>query len=255
MNRILISVFVLCLLIFVSACPKPAPEDTGGTTATTTPGEVKTPPAPPDFRESKLAKFDDIALGMKSEELSALYPAEGNYSLINPTPDEKMQFTMIASPKEGTTGNEKIFGFLEGELIYCMSGGKMTDEEFGAKVEEYKKLYGDPTKEAPAFLKDTEFWSGPKKEVPEGTEPKEGEAKEPPSEDMGGGMGSNLPTTAVFWADEANKIVLFGATENGEAGFFLIRADKIDAQMAPPPAPEVKEGATTPPAEGDKGGE
>jgi hypothetical protein len=204
---------------------------------------------------------------MKSDEVSALYPAEGEYKIENPFPTEGAPLMLTATPKEGATGLAKTFGFLEGELVYCMAGGKMTEDEFNAKVEEYKKIYGEPAKDAPQFLKDTEFWSGTKKETTEGTAPEGTETKVTeggePTEAGDSGMGADLPKNAVFWVDELNKLVLLGGIEEGDAGFFLMRADKIDEQfkayekamddMINKAMPDAKAGGTTtPPAEGGK---
>lgn len=292
MNRLLLGILALLVLIAVSACPKPT-EDTGTTGST---GGGKTPTVAPDFRESKLAKFDDVSLGMKGDEVKALFPAEGDYKLEDPFPPEGDPIMLSAVPLEGKTGLNKNFGFLEGELVYVMESGKMTQEEYDAKVAELNKMYGESVKEVPTFLEETKFWSGETEETPaegteapaegtetpaegteapdEGTEappaegattpPAEGEtpaeeATETPAEE--GGMSADLPENALFWVDEENKLVLLSAMEDGEAGFFLMRADKLDPhfdamnkameEMFNQMMQGMQEGGTTPPAEGD----
>ncbi|MCD6119399.1 hypothetical protein J7K50_06120 [bacterium] len=229
MRTYLIGILAFCVMIMMVACP-----GGGGEEERTQPTTKPASPPIPSYETSKLATYGDFNLGMKGEEIKALFPEEGDYVFEEAFPPEGDPIMLSATPKEGIAGLSKGFGFFNGELVYIMEGGEMDEEAYNAKIAELKETYGEPTSDIPDFLKDTKFWSGEpaeEKAEGEGTEipAVEGEDTEVTAMEVEEeGMGAEMPENALFWVDEANKLVLFCALEEGEAGIFLMRVDKID---------------------------
>ncbi len=209
--RVLMFSILLTMVVFsLSACPGGEEEING---APPSGGGTAPPPTPPPaaYLTSSLASIGDFKLGMSSDDVKALFPEDGDYRLGEPFPPEGVPVMVGASPKEGTEGREKMFGFLDGELVFYSEGGASDEAGYDAWVGELTTSYGDPSDEVPAILEASKFFSG------------SGEEGETP-------LSEDTPENAMFWTDANANVVMFsGMDERGDAGVVLLLTDKVDA--------------------------
>lgn len=237
MRVFLTLVSFLVLAFSLTGCPQPEVDDTGGAQVGTSSGGA---PAAPAYKESKLASFGRGNLGMSFEEVKALYPEDSGYKFEDPMPDAENPLMIAATPVSEENKMDEGYGMLAGEVVYVYQAGMLTDEEYDAKIAELTAAYGDPSSDVPAALVATKFYSGD----PEEAEEAEGESEEAEGEGEAAegeeefadapkdeGIKNELPENALFWFDDNAKLVLMAASEDGEASFMLLRADKIDEQF------------------------
>lgn len=212
--RVLMFSILLTMVVFsLSACPGGEEEINGA--APSDGGAVAPPPTPPPaaYLTSSLASMGDFKLGMSSDDVKALFPEDGDYSLGEAFPPEGVPVMVSASPKEGAEGREKMFGFLDGELVFYSEGGASDEAGYDAWVSELTATYGDPSEEAPAILEASKFFSGSDDE-------ESGETS----------LSEDTPENAMFWVDANANVVMFsGMDEGGDAGVVLLLTDKVDA--------------------------
>ncbi|MEP0814710.1 MAG: hypothetical protein HRF49_08620 [bacterium] len=222
------------LLAALTGCPAPQTEGEGGYQAGSPAGK----PAAPDFTTSKLASIGNVKLGMSPDEVKAVFPEDGDLAIGEAIPPEGEPLQFSASPKEGKTGPESSFGFLEGGLVLYGEHHQIPEAEFKAKVEELKGTYGEGSLEPPDILTKTKFYSGEEPEAAPPAPGAEGEtpveappadkappAEAPPAEEK----EPQFPPNTVFWSDPANNIVIVAGYENGAGMIMAMRTDKVDA--------------------------
>lgn len=226
--------FFVLFLFALAACPQTETEDTGGSQVGG--GQTGAPAESTAYKSSKLATLGKAKLGMNFDEIKALYPEDSGYKFEEPMPDAENPLMVAATPVSEEFKLHEGYGMLNGEVVYIYQAGKLTDEEYDARIAEFTTAYGTPSNEVPDFLAATKFYAGDPEE-PEAAEtpetPEEGAEATPPEEEApkDEGIKDELPENAVFWADAKAKLVVIAASEEGEASFMLLRTDKIDEQF------------------------
>lgn len=258
---------LLMLMLSLNACPKPEVEDAGGSISGG--GGAAPPPPPPSYKDSKLASLGHGKVGMSFDDIKAAFPEDSGYKLDEPVPDSENPVMVSATPADETAKLNEAYGLLGGEVVYIIQSGNLTEEEYNAKIAELTANLGEPVKEIPEILKKTKFFSGEQDEAAGADDAEdadaaagEGAEKETP-EDAQEGIDADLPENAVFWVDEAANLVILAGLDEGEAGFMLLRTDKIDEhfdefnkimeEMYTKMFEEMQKGmgGAAPPAEGD----